>query len=201
MSSVLKSLTARLLAIAGLVLALVVFAGCSSPDLEATSTARAAPTPTTVSELGVLDLLSSAEIGQVTSEDVSFKQVRDMKALLAEETPERFKGVDAWFSVSYSDRSENRSVSLSVIDFDRAFTANASLHGFRLGLSAEAMEYPVGDSSATAVMGEPATAAIVIFVKGDKHIQIFSDVFEGSDPPLTDIDGLLELARLVESRL
>lgn len=172
-------------------------AGCF-PDYYAGGT----PTPTPITERRIQELLTLDDLRRFTATPIKLGAVRDLHALAEEEELSQVDVVDAWFAVIYVSAAEVSSVTINVTDYQEPPHAIRHLERVRHVLDIGRMEDPIGDGS---IFKEfEGTGATVVFAVGDKIVQILSDIDLDIDPPpalLIDGAGILELARLVASRL
>ena len=62
------------------------------------------------------------------------------------------------------------------------------------------MEPPIGDASAEVEVNTHGIGSIIVLIKGDKVIELHTAMPAG-ERALVDLEGLIELARIVEERL
>ncbi len=133
-------------------------------------------------------------------------EVRDLLALAAAAGAVQVPDLDGWLGLTFTGDDEALSLTLTIMDFADALFESpeaADLHFERItqetGLAL--MDDPIGEGSISQEVNAFSVGSVVTFIKGDKIVQLLSGIEPGGARVLLDLDDLLKLARLVESRL
>jgi hypothetical protein len=144
-------------------------------------------------------LLSISDIRQVlmTPTDL-IPMLLDQNEVARSANPEQAAVMDSFFVLHFRADEEMKDLIFSMIDFDSPTSAQNHLDRMKSeGPGLEDMEPPIGDASVEVKANSHGTDGAVIFIKGDKFVQLHTM----GEQPIIDLEGLEELARIVESRL
>ena len=123
-----------------------------------------------------------------------------MKEMAAAVDPAQVVNMDSWFAVTFESQDRFRGLVFSVIDFNSSRAAQD--HFDRVvsetpGLTV--MEVPIGDISANAVFNSQGIGSILMYRQADIFVSLHTAQPHGVEP-LTPIEGLEELAQIVQER-
>ena len=130
-------------------------------------------------------------------------QFYDFKEILLGE-PAEVENMDSWYGLVFEAADGTKGIRFLAIDFD----STASAQDYFEKMKSEAppgmqeMVTPIGDASASVEVDLNAggPGSILVFVHGDKVVQLLSGQSDDQEP-LLSLEGLEELPELVASRL
>ena len=216
----LGSLLQSLLIVGGLLLPLVVaVAACSSEEPDRTAEPEARPAPSAppapsrpvpppepqqlfgpgsgTTEDAFRALLTDKDINGILGIDETLSATFfDLLVLAAFSDPAQIAAVETFYGLTFETR-DGKALSLSLIDFDTASSASGHFSRVVARTGILTTGQSVGDRDFSVELNADGLWATFGFIKGDKAVQL-QTVGSG---PLTDLDGLKELARIVERRL
>ncbi len=139
--------------------------------------------------------------GVLTSIVVLDTEFFDYKKTAGAVDPAQVVNMDSWYGMGFDTEDGMKGLTFSLIDFDSQASAQDHFENMRAqtpGL--ETMSLPIGDISAEVEVNAQGVGSIIVFLKGRKRIQLHTAMPAGEEA-LVDLEGLEELARIVESRL
>ena len=164
-----------------------------------------APTPTStpsgpLTETQFRGLLSAEDVQEAigTSEALTTRFF-NYKKLGQKVAPQQVANMDSFFGRGFEIEEGASGITLNIIDFDTVASMAAHFTEVQSQSGAEAMSIGFGDG-AYGIGASGAGVAVLTFSKGDKIAQLYSSAPPGEEV-LTDLDGLIALARVVDSRL
>ena len=125
----------------------------------------------------------------------------DYKKMAESVDPAQVVNMDSWYGMSFDTEDGTKGLTFSVIDFDSQTSAQNHFEKIIAetpGL--EIMSSPIGDASAEVEVNAQGVGSIIIFIAGDKLVQLHTAMPAGGGA-LVDLEELVELVRIVESRL
>ena len=114
--------------------------------------------------------------------------------------PQQVIAMDRFYSLSFQTGDRMKYMILTVIDFDSSSSAEQHFQKVRTDSRLESMQEPIGNDSLAKQFNSEGIGSIVIFLKGDKLVQLHTAVPEW-ESPFVDLSGLVELAKKVEGKL
>lgn len=148
------------------------------------------------------DLLTVEDIESVlTSMVVLETEFSDYKKMAESVDPAQVVNMDSWYGMGFYTEDGMKSLTFSVIDFDSQTSAQDHFEKIRAetpGL--EIMSLPIGDTSAEVEVNAHGIGSMIVFTEGDKLVQLHTAMPAGEET-LVALEGLEELARIVETRL
>ena len=200
-----------LILLLGLTIAAITASACigEKPDPTLIPIATLSPAPTTdtatsLTENSIRRLLTIGDVEKVLTTVVPLMtQLYDYKKQLASADKARASNLDmdGFFGLSFQTPDGMKAITVTVSD--PTYTASVKDQFDKLRFSIpklEVMEDPVGDASARAEVNVGGIGSTILFVKGDKSVQLHTTQPD-SESPLTSLDGLERLARIVAQRL
>ena len=177
--------------VAAIVLALAVACGGTGQSVSGTITGQ-----------NILDLLTTSEVNEHAREGTRVDSaVVDRMQNAIDAGVEDLESIESWTEVDYGERPDGGRVKFTVIDHVDSAAANAR---FDLVISESGLvesNQGIGDRFAGLAPQIGGIHTIVLVLVGDKTI-LMTTVLALTDPvPLVDSEGLVELARLVASRV
>ena len=92
-------------------------------------------------------------------------------------------------------------MTLTVVDFDSPASAQDHFEVVTTETPGiESMEPPIGDASAKVEFNAQGIGSVLVFIKGDKVIQLHTSMPE-EQQPLVSLEGLEQIAVMVEGKL
>ena len=128
-------------------------------------------------------------------------EFRDGKAMAAAVDPSHVIAIESWITASFRSMDPIHGLIFSVMDFNSPRTAQEHFDNViseTPGLIV--MTEPIGDISANVVFNGAGLGSIVMYRKGDLFLSLHT-VQPGDVEPMMPVEGLMELARLVEDRI
>ncbi len=120
------------------------------------------------------------------------------KELAQEVAPQQVANMDSFFGRGFETEAGASGITLTIIDFDTVASMTAHFTEVQSQTGAAESSVDFGDA---AFGREPGGGiSVFTFARGDKMVQLFSSAPPG-EQSLTDLDGLIALARVVDSRL
>ena len=109
--------------------------------------------------------------------------------------------MDSFFGLSFQTQDGMKAITLTVSDFAYAALEKDPFDKLKSAVpQLEVMDPPVGDASARVEVNAGGIGSTIMFAKGDKSVQLHTAQPNG-ESPLTSLEGLEQLARIVEKRL
>ena len=110
--------------------------------------------------------------------------------------------LDSGYSVFFGNDQETKSIRLAVLDMKTLVDATHQYEEIKSSTepALQVMESPIGHASAEIDANIAGLGANIVFIKGDKLITLHTIMPEG-ELPLTDLEGLRQLARIIEQKL
>ena len=130
-------------------------------------------------------------------------QLYDYKKQLASADKARASNLDmdGFFGFSFQTPDGMKAITVTVSDLTYTASVKDPFGKLRFYIpKLEIMEDPVGDASARAKVNVGGIGSTILFVQGDKSVQLHTTQPD-SEAPLTSLDGLERLARVVAQRL
>ncbi len=147
-------------------------------------------------------MLTVEDIENVLTSMVVLKtEFFDYKKMAESVDPAQVVNMDSWYGMGFNAEDGMKGLTFSVIDFGSQTSAQDYFEKMTAetpGL--EIMSLPIGDASAEVEVNAQGIGSIIVFIKGDKLIQLHTAMPAGEEA-LVDLEGLEELVRIVESRL
>ena len=204
----------RLLFAAGIVSALSIWAIIGFIDSDGTSSTNNNSLPPGVagsvlsgiykplSEEVISALLSVNDVkGMAEGNSALLVEFRDGKAMAAGVDPSQVIAIESWITASFRSIDPLRGMTFSVMDFNSPYTAQEHFNNViseTPGLIV--MSEPMGDISAKVVFNGAGLGSIVMYRQEDLFLSLHTAQPVGVEP-LMPVEGLVELARLVETRI
>ena len=167
----------------------------------------ATPTPTApLTEAQFRGLLSVEEVQEAVGTTAELtKQFVDYRRMAQEVDPQQVVNMDSFFGLGFETERAASGITLTIIDFDSTESMTAhftevknQFKDVESEIGGEAVNIGIGDDAFS--VGPGGGVSVVTFAKGDKMVQLHSSAPPGEEA-LTEVDGLIELARVVDSRL
>ena len=112
--------------------------------------------------------------------------------------PQQVVNMDSFFGLGFETEGGTSGITLTIIDFDTVESMDGHFLEVQSQTAAVGSSVDIGDA---AFSREPGGGiAVFTFARGDKMVQLFSSAPPG-EQSLTDLDGLIALARVVNGRL
>jgi hypothetical protein len=169
---------------------IVTLAGCAQQGIK------------TLTEDNFKALLTVEDIESVLASMVVLEtEFFDYKQMAESVDPAQVVSVDSWYGMGFATDDGMKGLTFSVLDFSSQASAQdhfEMMTAETLGL--EIMSLPIGDTSAEVEVNAQGIGSIIVFIRGDKVIQLHTVQPDG-EQPLTDLNGLEKLAKIAEERL
>ena len=174
------------------------------PQFAGGGQATVGPTPSEVSQaeeafrnlLTVEDVYTPLTTGVRLNTDFT-----DFKAMAERVDPAQVVNIDSWYGLGIDATSGDTSMTFSVVDFDSPSSALAHFNIVKSDTPGmQDMPQPIGDASIQVEFNAQGIGGVLVFIQGDKVIQLHTSQPEGEEP-LLSLEGLEELAELVAGRL
>jgi len=172
-------------------LSIVFVVGCGNEEQDSQSG------QTNLTEAEFKSLLTLQDVEQVSQMQLH-TQFYDYKA--ESTNPDQVAAMDSFYGLSFQTAAETKSITLTVIDFDSTSSADQHFQNVKSEPQWESMQEPIGDESFEAELNSEGMGSIVIFLKGDKFVQLHTAMPVG-ESPIVDLSGLEELANKVDGKL
>jgi len=111
--------------------------------------------------------------------------------------------MDSFYGLSFQTEDGMKAITLAAIDFDSQASAQNHFENVKSETqepSFDTMDPPIGDASAEVEVNAQGIGSMVVFIKGDKVVQLHTAQPNG-EQVLTDLEGLENLAEIVEKKL
>ena len=178
-----------------LLLPVVLISGCIQQE------EQVKPQESKLTEEQFKGLLTIKDVEKVLVSQVELNtKFYDYKKMAESEDPEQVAAMDSFYGLSFQTEDGMKAMTLMAIDFDSTSSAQQHFQKVKIESELESMEKPIGDSSFEKELGLEGIGSVVIFLKGDKVIQLHTTMPEG-EKPIVDLKGLEELAKKVEEKL
>ena len=122
----------------------------------------------------------------------------DYKEMAESVDPEQVADIDSFYGLSFQTDDGMKAITLAAIDFDSQASAQNHFENVTQGM--HVMDPPLGDASAEVELNAQGIGSMVVFIKGDKVIQLHTGQPDG-EQALTDLEGLENLAEIVAQKL
>ncbi len=155
-----------------------------------------------LSEEVISELLSVDDVARMADgNSAMLVEFRDGKAMAAGVDPTQVIAIESWITTSFRSIDPIRGLTFSVMDFNSSYTAQEHFdHVISETPGLIVMSEPIGDISANVVFNGAGLGSIVMYREGDLFLSLHTaqpvDV-----EPMMPVDGLVELARLIETRI
>ena len=151
-------------------------------------------------------LVTLEEVREIVALPVNATPVRDVRLLLeSQQGSSPVAAMDSWYSRSFISEDTTQAVSFSLVDYrtQGAASGQYALTVVELGLfgTPTIIGEGSGQKDFREEPEEPADVLLVVFYKGDKYLELQSVGLPSPETRLIEMDGLLELAQLLASRL
>ena len=163
-----------------------------------------------INEDQFMNLLSLEEVESVLIEKEELQQYAftDIKMLLDSRIDTQRVAVqqvfplDSGYSVFYGNKQETKSIRFAVLDMNTLVDATNQYEEIKSSTEPplQVMESPIGHASAEIDANIAGLGSNIVFIKGDKLITLHTIMPEG-ELPLTGLEGLRQLARIIEQKL
>lgn len=178
-----------------LIVSVVFFTSCANDETD-TQTDQ-----DNLTEQEFKSLLSIDDVQQEMASEVDLDtQFYDYKEMAEAEDPQQVVNMDSFYGLSFQTEDGMRSMTLTVIDFDSTSSAGQRLQQGTQEGAWDSMQQSIGDESYRAELNSDGIGSMVIFLKGDKFVQLHTAMPDG-ESPIVDLDALEELAGKVEEKL
>ncbi len=169
---------------------IVTLAGCAQQGIK------------TLTEDNFKTLLTVEDIESVLTSIVVLKtEFFDYKKMAESVDPAQVVNMDNWYGMGFATEDGMKGLTFAVVDFGSQTSAQDH---FEMMIAEtpglEIMSSSIGDTSAEVEVNAQGFGSIVVFIKGDKVIQLHTAQPDG-EQPLTDLNGLEKLAKIAEGRL
>ena len=174
--------------------------GCSQDEED--GAAADEPAIVVLTEENFRTLLTAEDVAKVMTGGVALNtRVLDLKKLAESSDPQQVVAIDSFYALVYETEDRNRSMTFAVTDFDSRDSAQDHPEKVKSGTTGLSMvDTPIGDVSTGAWVNTEGKGSIIVFIKGDKAVSLQTANPDG-EQPLTDLDGLETLAKIVERKL
>ena len=174
------------------------FEGVKSFDVPVDGTsASSASGPSDLTEAEFKSLLTVQDVEQASQMQLH-TQFYDYKAESTD--PDQVVAMDSFYGLSFQTADATKAMTLMVIDFFSISKAEQHFQTIKSEPQWESMQEPIGDESLEAELNSEGMGSIVIFLKGDKFVQLHTAMPVG-ESPIVDLSGLEELANKVAGKL
>jgi hypothetical protein len=178
-----------------LLLSVVLVASCANQEQETQ------PNQSSLTEKEFKNLLTVQDVQQVLVSQVELNtQFYNYKEMAESTDPQQVVAMDSFYGLSFQTGDGMKSMTLTVIDFDSSSSAEQHFQKIKIESELESMQDPVGDDSFAKQLNSEGMGSIVIFLKGDRFVQLHTAMPPG-ESPIVDLIGLEELANKVEGKL
>lgn len=178
-----------------LLLSIVLIASCANQEQETQ------PNQSSLTEEEFKSLLTAQDVQQVLVSQVELNtQFYNYKEMAESTDPQQVVAMDSFYGLSFQTGDGTKSMTLAVIDFDSTSLAEQHFQKVKIASELESMQEPVGDDSFAKQLNSEGMGSIVIFLKGDRFVQLHTAMPVG-ESPIVDLSGLEELANKVEGKL
>ena len=178
-----------------LLLSIVLIASCANQEQETQ------PNQSSLTEEEFKSLLTAQDVQQVLVSQVELNtQFYNYKEMAESTDPQQVVAMDSFYGLSFQTGDGTKSMTLAVIDFDSTSLSEQHFQKVKIASELESMQEPVGDDSFAKQLNSEGMGSIVIFLKGDRFVQLHTAMPVG-ESPIVDLSGLEELANKVEGKL
>lgn len=178
-----------------LLLPAVLAASCTNQDQENR------PNQSSLTEERFKSLLTVQDVQQVLVSQVELNTRFANGEEMAESVdPQQVMAMDCFYSLSFQTNDGMKSMTLTLIDFDSSSAAEQYFQKVKAESELESMQEPIGNYSLAKQFNSQGIGSVVIFLKGDKLVQLHTAMPMG-EFPIVDLSGLVELANKIEGKL
>jgi len=178
-----------------LLLSAVLAASCASQEPETQ------PNQSSLTEEEFKSLLTVQDVQQVLVSQAELNtQFYNYKEMAESTDPQQVVAMDSFYGLSFQTGDGMKSMTLTVIDFDSSSSAEQHFQKVKTESELESMQEPIGNDSFAKRLNSEGIGSIVIFLKGDRFVQLHTAMPVG-ESPIVDLSGLEELANKVEGKL
>jgi len=159
---------------------------------------------TIIDETIFRNLLTQDDVEKaLTDEMVTLSlELTDLYAIGNSSLPDAVADLDSWYGMRFVDSEGENDISLNVMDTvsqDAAETRMDKLQG-AFGVGFVAVEYIVGERTSGEELNSDSIGSVIFFSQDDKVVVLQTSMLNEQEP-LTDFDGLAELAQIISQRL
>ena len=146
-------------------------------------------------------LLTVEDVQKVIIAEVPLEtHLFDLKKMVETRNPEKVAAIDSSYSLTLQTYDGRKTIALSVVDFNSQASAQERFEEIKSETGGQCiMDPPIGDASIEVEL-DIHGMGMIIFIKGDKVIELIN-TRTYDDKPLTSLEGLRQLAEIVEERL
>ena len=179
-------------------LSVVLVAGCGNDEQDSQ---HGQTSFTDLSEADFKSILTVQDVQQVlVAQGGLVTQFYDYKEMAESTDPQQVAAMDSFYGLSFQTEDGMKGLTLTVIDFDSTSSADQHFQNVKSEPQWESMQEPIGDESFEAELNSEGMGSIVIFLKGDKFVQLHTAMPAG-ESPIVGLSGLEELANKVDGKL
>ena len=173
-------------------------------EQQASNDATNAIDSTPLTEEQFKNLLSVDEIQEVLKIETSLNPEFINLYLKAEEVlPSQVEPLDSWFGTNYKSPDTINELKFSVTDYNSETITplKKQLEKFSGTFQVGKLDdIVIGDLTYGGIINEDTIGSVILYSHGDKMVLMLTE-FVNNEPPLTDFDGLIKLAKIVNERL
>ena len=178
-----------------LIVSLIFFISCSNDE------SGTQATQDNLTEQEFKSLLTVEDVQQEMTSPIELDTIfYDYKEMAESVDPQQVVDMDGFYGISFQTEDGMRSVTLAVIDFDSTSPAGQHLQQAKSERAWNRMQKSIGDESYGVELNSNGMGSVVIFLKGDRFVQLHTAMPDG-ESPIVDLDALKELANKVEEKL
>jgi hypothetical protein len=152
-----------------------------------------------LTEEAMLLLLTEVDIQGIAAVSAERTALRE-RLTDSDGLPLRFR-VDSSFDAGFQTADGSTFVFFQVTDYLSADFALEEFNRLALGMRTTTMPNPIGADSIVDEINNLGLGTVLLFVKGDRLVQMMTRIEDGQQNPLVDRKGLLDMARVVAGRL
>ena len=160
----------------------------------------------TITEDKVMTLLTEEDVRRVLTAQVPLTtRFYDYKSLAGADAAQ-VENMDRWYGLVVGTAEGDKGITLSVMDFDSAASAQDHFERMKAEMKSESTPGmrdilpPIGNAALEVEVNAQGIGSILVFLNGDNLVQLHTSQPDDQES-LLSLEGLKELAELVASRL
>lgn len=150
------------------------------------------------------NILALEDVQGIVSIPVQVTEIQDVKSLLDAQQPGQTDAMDNWFSRDFITADAAQGISFGLVDYRFNTGAEGTFNNTVIEQGLVGTSEILGDGSGQKTFAAEDVDAVVMFIvfyKGDKYVELQGLVRKSADLHVIDMEGLMELAKLMDSRL
>ena len=156
---------------------------------------------TIIDETTFRNLLTQDDVEKVLTEETTMLSLEftDLYAVGNSSLPDAVVDLDSWYGMRFVDSEGGNDISLNVMDTVSQDAAEKRMDKLQGAFGVYPIENIVGERTSGEELNSDSIGSVIFFSQGDRVVVLQTSMFNEQDP-ITDFDGLVELAQIISQR-